>query len=216
LLCPRIPGDGTANGRNILDAANINGQWGRADYDVNKRLALDAVWEVPVPFQSGILKNTLGGWRLSTIAILQSGLPFSVYSSASYPSGDYNADGFNYDPPNTPTFGNYLSASRGAFISGIFKTADFSLPASGTPGSLGRNTFDGPGLANINLNAVKNTHIPWFLAEGATLQLRGEIFNLFNRVNLVNPVSDLSNSLFGRSTGQNLPRTVTFGVRIQF
>lgn len=139
-----------------------------------------------------------------------------MVTTAPYPRGDFNADGFAYDPPNTPAFGNYVSASRGAFISGLFKASDFPLPPSGTAGNLGRNTFDGPGLANINLNAVKNTHIPWFVREGATLQLRGEIFNLFNRVNLVTPVSDLANSLFGRSTGQNLPRTVTFGARIQF
>jgi len=35
------------------------------------------------------------------------------------------------------------------------------------------------------LNAVKSDHIPWFYGnEGATVELRGEIFNLFNRVNL--------------------------------
>ncbi len=31
---------------------------------------------------------------------------------------------------------------------------------------------------------VKTARIPWFVKEGATLQLRGEIFNMLNRVNL--------------------------------
>ncbi|MDQ6707093.1 MAG: hypothetical protein M3Z85_14100, partial [Acidobacteriota bacterium] len=53
--------NGVPNGRNIVDVANINGQWGRADYDVNKRLAIDGVWELPVPFRAVLLKNTLGG-----------------------------------------------------------------------------------------------------------------------------------------------------------
>ena len=39
--------NGVGGGRNIVDVNNINGQWGRADYDVKKRLALDAVWETP-------------------------------------------------------------------------------------------------------------------------------------------------------------------------
>ena len=209
--------NGVGGGRNIVDVSNINGQWGRADYDVNKRLALDAVWEVPSPFRSKFLKNTLGNWRLSTIAILQSGLPFSVYTSASYPSGDYNADGYNYDQPNTPAFGNTLSTSRSDFLRGIFKASDFPAPPRGQKGDLGRNTFEGPGLANVNINAIKAVHIQWFTGqEGATLELRGEIFNLLNRVNLTAPSSDLSSGLFGKSTGQRQPRALQLGLRIAF
>ena len=209
--------NGVGGGRNIVDVTNINGQWGRADYDVNKRLALDAVWEVPTPFHSGFFKNTLGNWRLSTIAILQSGLPFSVYTGASYPSGDYNADGFNYDQPNTPAFGNSISTSRSDFLVGLFKASDFPVPARGQKGNLGRNTFEGPGLANVNINAIKAVHIPWFTGhEGATLEMRGEIFNLLNRVNLTAPSSDLSSGLFGRSTGQRQPRALQLGLRIAF
>jgi hypothetical protein len=208
--------NGVGGGRNVYDAAHPELQHARSDFNVAKRLTLDAVYQAPSPFQNGIGKAIFGGWELATIAIFQSGLPFSVITTAPYPRGDFNGDGFNYDAPNTPGFGNYVSTSRGDFINGLFKAGDFPLPPAGTQGNLGRNTFDGPGLANVNLNAVKNTKIPWFTREGAMLQLRGEIFNLFNRVNLTNPVSDLSNSLFGKSTGQNLPRTVTFGVRIQF
>lgn len=58
--------------------------------------------------------------------------------------------------------------------------------------------------------------VPWFVKEGATAQLRCEVFNLFNRVNFTNVVSDLPNSLFGKSTAQSLPRSVTLGVRVQF
>ncbi len=86
--------NGVPNGRNILDIANLQRQFGRADYDINRRLAVDAVWELPNPFQAAILKNTLGGWKLSTIAIVQSGSPYTVFTSASYASGgDFNGDG---------------------------------------------------------------------------------------------------------------------------
>ncbi len=209
--------NGVPNGRNILDVANINGQFGRADYDVKRRVTLDAVYELPTPFQNAILKSALGGWRVSGIAIFQTGLPFSVYTSAAYPSGDYNADGFNYDYPNTPAFGNTISTSRSDFVRGVFKAGDFPIPAKGQEGNLGRNTFEGPGLANVNLNAIKSARIPWFYGkEGATIELRGEIFNLFNRVNLTQPSGDLASGLFGRSTGQRQPRFVQFGVRIAF
>jgi hypothetical protein len=69
----------------------------------------------------------------------------------------------------------------------------------------------------VNLNAIKAVHIPWFTGkEGATLEIRGEIFNLFNRVNLNQPAADLSSGLFGRSTSQKLPRAVQLGLRIAF
>ena len=69
----------------------------------------------------------------------------------------------------------------------------------------------------MNANAIKAVHIPWFIgSEGATFELRGEIANLFNRVNLSAPSSDLSSSLFGKSTGQGRPRTIQLGLRIAF
>jgi hypothetical protein len=138
-----------------------------------------------------------------------------VYTSASYPSGDFNADGYDYDVPNTPSFGNSLSTSRSDFLKGVFAASAFPIPTLGTEGNLGRNTYNGPGLANTNLAAERFFKLP-FLGEGAGLQVRGEILNLFNRVNLVNPVSDLSNGEFGRSTDQNLPRNIQVLGRIRF
>src|SRR5262249_36483416 len=129
---------------------------------------------------------------------------------------DYNADGTNYDVPNTPSFGNHLATSRGDYIRGLFTASQFPVPARGVEGSLGRNTFDGPGLATVNLSVIKGTRVKWFMAEGANLEIRGEIFNLFNRVNLSLPVADMSNGLFGKSTGQSQPRQAQFGIRIAF
>ena len=46
--------------------------------------------------------------------------------------------------------------------------------------------------------------------------MRGEIFNLFNRVNLSNPNSDLNGSQFGFSTGQSTPRQIQLVAHIRF
>ncbi len=208
--------NGVGGGQNVYDAANPQAQHARSDFNVSRRLTVDAVYAIPSPFHGAIPKAALSGWELSVIGILQSGLPFSVVTTAPYPRGDFNADGQNFDAPNTPAFGNSKSTSRGDFQQGLFPVSAFPLPSPGQQGNLGRNTFNGPGLMNFNMNLVKNTRIPWFVKEGATFQLRGEVFNLWNRVNLLNPVGDLSSSLFGRSTSQNLPRSVTVGARIQF
>ena len=208
--------NGVAGGQNVRDASDFRSQHAVSDFNVSRRLTLDSVYEIPSLVKNGLGSHILGGWNLAGIAIFQTGLPFSVFTTAPYPRGDFNADGFNYDSPNTPTFGNHLSTSRGDYITGLFPASAFPTPSQGQQGNLGRNTFNGPGLANVNLNIMKTARMPWFVRDGATIQFRGEIFNLFNRVNLGIPVSDLSNPLFGRSTTQSLPRSVTFGIRLQY
>jgi hypothetical protein len=54
------------------------------------------------------------------------------------------------------------------------------------------------------------------LGEAGRLEIRGEMINLFNRVNLIRPVSDLNNTLFGFSTGQDSPRDVQVSAHIRF
>ncbi|PYV25486.1 MAG: hypothetical protein DMG27_09690 [Acidobacteria bacterium] len=215
--------NGTTNGEAILNPLDVAAQHGLSDYDVGRRFTLDSVVNIPVPWREGMAARVLGGWHFSTIATLQSGQPFTVFSSAPYNvvngvnvGGDFNADGYDYDTPDTPSFGNKKSASRSDFITGAFPASAFPVPAPGHQGNLGRNTFQGPGLANANVEFSKASRIPWFTSEGASLEIRADIFNLFNRVNLTNPVSDLASSLFGRSTSQILPRAAQFGIHISY
>ena len=223
--------NGVANGETVIDPQNLSGQHGLSDFDASKRFAFDSVVEIPTPFKSGIQKAILGGWRMSNILLLQSGLPFTVYTSAPFSpifdangnvigenpgGGDYNADGYDYDVPNAPSFGNNKSTNRRSFITGFAPASAFPMPALGHEGNLGRNTFIGPGMANINSEFTKVMHIPWFTREGASLEFRADIFNLFNRVNLITPISDLSSELFGQSTDQNFARSAQFGIHISF
>jgi hypothetical protein len=167
-------------------------------------------------FKSGIGHLITSGWTLSPIIILQSGQPFTVYTSAQYSSGgDYNGDGFDYDTPDVPSFGNHLKTKRSDFLKGLFTASEFPVPAKGTEGNLGRNTYDGPGFANVNLAAQRSFNLP-LLGEAGKLEIRGEMINLFNRVNLIEPVSDMNNTLFGYSTGQDSPRDVQVSAHIRF
>jgi hypothetical protein len=227
-------GTGAANSGNIVNALNPNSQHGRADFSVGKRLSLDSTFMVPELWGGrGLKSKLLSGWRLEEVGILQGGLPYPVYCSAPFvpvyqtpgdsstpivgnAGCDYNADGFDYDFPNTPAFGNHKSGNRSAFLTGIFTASQFPAPPLGQEGNLGRNTFNGPGLANFNTEFAKATRVPWFTHEGASLEFRADIFNLFNRVNLGLPVSDLASSQFGYSTSQQMPRTVQFGLYIRY
>jgi hypothetical protein len=103
----------------------------------------------------------------------------------------------------------------------------------GQNGTLGRNTFVGPGYANVDLSAFKNTKIPWFWGgEGATFQFRADFFNLFNRTNLQNPNNVLpapvldpshpgnyvfpNGTNFGQATSSFPARNIQFGLKIIF
>jgi hypothetical protein len=203
-----------AGAENVIDAYNPARNYGRSDYDARHRISVDAVWNIP-GLKGEIQHLITSGWMLSPVVVLQSGQPFTVYTTAAFPSGDFNSDGYNYDVPNTPSFGNTKSTSRSDFLKGVFPASAFSHPATGTEGNLGRNTYNGPGLANTNLAAQRKFKLP-FLGEQGSFEVRGEILNLFNRVNLTTPSGNLASGVFGKSTNQNLPRQIQVVGRIRF
>jgi hypothetical protein len=216
----------------VADLADLRRQRGPADFDARQKLAVSLIWQLPRPASSAPLFNkVLDGWEVANITILQSGLPFSVICSRPFApvrdasgvlagnSGcDYNADGFNYDFPNTPTFGNSKTGlSRSDYIRGVFSRADFPAPPLGRQGDLGRNSFRGPGYAGTDFSVLKSTPIPWVLGpEGAKLQFRAEVFNLFNRVNLGPVNGDIASAQFGRASSTLPARNIQFGLRLEF
>lgn len=227
-----IGGGGNESNVNLADIYNIRKERGLSVFDIRNRIAGAAVWALPRPqFGSSYLNWFASGWQLSGITILQSGSPYSVTCATPFEpiynasgaivgnSGcDYNADGANYDYPMTPSWGNSRSGSRSRYITGLFTQADFPAPPLGQEGNLGRDTFIGPGFANTDFSVMKTSKIPWFIGkEGATLEIRGEIFNVFNRVNLGQVDGGMSDgSLFGTSNSTFGSRDIQFGLRIRF
>jgi hypothetical protein len=219
--------NGTANGEAIFNPLDVGSQHGLSDFDVSKRFTLDSIVNLPSPIKSGFGEKVLGGWRMSNIVVLQSGLPFTVYSSAAFNpvfgpggnviglkpgSGDFNADGYGYDVPNAPPSGSIHTGSRSNFITGFASASAFPQPALGSEGNLGRNSLIGPGLANVNTEFAKT----FKFRERFSLEVRADLFNLFNRVNLTQVVSDLSSGQFGQATAQSIPRSAQFGLNLAF
>jgi hypothetical protein len=199
---------------NVFDAWNYKAQRGLSEIDVPQKLAFNFVFQLPQPSSSNRLVNGfLGGWEASSLGVLQKGQPYGVYTTAT----DYNGDGTYYDRPDTPSWGNSKSGlSRSDYIRGVFSAADFPVPPPGQEGNLGRNTFRGPGFAQVDFSLIKNNHIPWFVREGGTLQVRAEFYNLFNRVNLSGWDTNLADGTFGKATGSYQARALQVGLRIQF
>ena len=93
-----------------------------------------------------------------------------------------------------------------------FNTSAFSFPAPGTFGNAGRNILERPGYQNVNASLVKNTA----LGERLSLQLRAEVFNLFNHPNFNLPDNFIGSPTFGRITSPRDPRHVQFGAKLLF
>jgi hypothetical protein len=230
--------NGNGGAENIFDAQHVSAQYGRANFDSRQRFSGDLAWDVR-GVGNGFAHTVTSGWTLAPVIILQSGQPFTVMNSAAFDpiwnysscanvfttgclvvgnsGGDYNADGYGYDVPNTPKFGNHLSGvSRSRFYNGVFASPSvFPAPVFGHEGNLGKNTYDGPGFAVVNMT-VQRTFKVARLGEAGSFEIRGEFFNLFNRVNLTIPNSDMNGSYFGQSTGQSTPRQIQILANIRF
>ncbi|MBV9083760.1 MAG: TonB-dependent receptor [Acidobacteriaceae bacterium] len=199
---------------NFMDANNHRIDRSVASFDVQQQLSLVGIWRLPF-FRSSKswAGRAIGGWQLSGTTILQTGMPINITNGAAYPTGDYNADGSGLDRPNAPAASVQRSGwSRSDYLTGIFTAAEFPAPVRGTDGNLGRNVFRGPGFAETDLSLAKIFRV----TEKLSLQVRMDAFNAFNRVNLNNPVTDLSNTVFGHSTAADSPRVFQGKVRIEF
>ena len=105
-----------------------------------------------------------------------------------------------------------------------FNPAASAAPAAGTFGNLARSALYGPGFRSVDLSVFKTTK----LSGSASVQLRLEVFNLFNTINWANPGASLSSSTsFGIITntrnannapgiGAGEPRNVPLAAKIIF
>jgi hypothetical protein len=54
------------------------------------------------------------------------------------------------------------------------------------------------------------------LGEGAKIELRGNAYNLFNKLNLTNPDTNIGDPTFGRATGVLGSRTIEVEAHFKF
>jgi hypothetical protein len=129
---------------------------GRSDFDQPHSFRGRVSYETPsLASARRWVRALAGGWSVSTIGLLKSGTPFSVFSGSDAP-GFGNADGTPWDRPmlvnlaalgrtigNPDTSRQLLPASAFAFIT----------PGM-TAGNLGRNVFRKGAIRNVNASVV--------------------------------------------------------------
>ncbi len=198
----------------ILDRNNPSRDWGPSALNIANQASISGTYDLPFGRHlTGTTARLLAGWQMNAIASLLSGFPFTPQVGSNR-SGD--GDTRNPDRPSlNPNFtGPVVLGSPNQW----FNPNAFVLPAAGTYGSLGRGTYTGPGLADLDLSFFKTTPI----GERARLQLRGEFFNILNHPNFGPPNAtvfsgtSISGSAGLITTTTTTSRQIQFGLKLVF
>ena len=151
----------------------------------------------------GILGND---WTLSTIVTLQSGQPIAITQAT-----NRNAfAGFGVQRPNLVGDPTLPADQRNK--DHWFNTAAFSDAPMFTLGSASRNPVRGPAYRNVDLAFMRRVPVH----ASTSLEVRAEIFNLLNTVNLGAPAATVGNANFGTIVTALDPRVVQLAVKVLF
>ena len=154
-----------------FDATNPKLDYGSGDFDTRNNFTAFLTYDVPGSKHGP--KLLTNGWQISTLMTFHNGQPFNFDAGTQRPGLDLL---FNPFQGVSHSFSKNLGGSPGEQW---VNPAAFAVPVSG-PGNLGRNAFYGPGFGDVDLSVIKN--IP--VTERMKVQLRAEMFNIFNRINL--------------------------------
>jgi TonB dependent receptor len=191
-------GSEPVGGAAVLNVYDLEAERGLSVYDTPHNLVASAVYDLPFGrerrFASqlpAIADALLGGWTVSAIARWQSGVPIMIGRPAVRDDRDASLD----DPT----------------IERWFDTSVFSPAQPFTFGNVGRTLSDvrADGVKNVDMTVSKNVAVARY-----RLQLRADVFNLFNRTQFGAPNGSVTNAAFGTVTTQaNSPREIQLGVK---
>ncbi len=197
---------------------NIHGDYGRATLDRRHVFTANYVYEVPFfSKRHDLAGNVLGGWQVSGIVTLQSGLGFT-------PTTNFDAAGLGNVPAlvagNRPNVlcdpnANAPHTFEQWFTVACFQPNPSAAPVANVVGNAGRAVINGPPTKRVDFSLFKNFHI----GETARLQLRAEAFNIFNHTNFraINSLAIQNlGSTFGVIGTVRDPRTLQFGAKLSF
>jgi outer membrane receptor protein involved in Fe transport len=229
----------TGTGTNMQIATYQNPDtwnWGLSSYDQTHVAVINYTWDLPqasARWNNAFARAVLDNWQLSGLTTLASGTPvyvtFTTVDGADITGGG-DVTRFNGGPNAvTPTAGsgvpnlvgdpNLPSSQRS--LTQWFNTAAFARPAKGDPGNSPKDVIRGPGVTNSDVTLFKN--IP-FGASGRKVQLRWEIYNVFNQVQFAtvdstarfDAAGNQVNTRFGQVITTRAPRVMQIALRLVF
>ena len=206
------------------DSYNYGLDYGPASFSRNQIFTANYVYDLPFyKGQQGLVGHLAGGWELSGITVLESGVPLTItqccdpFSSNDFKGGAAQGlfpDGIGIDPSVVsprPDIVAGQSVTGPKTAQEWFNTAAWTT-AIGHFGNSGRGVVYGPGFNNWDLAAIKNTRI----SERISTQFRAEFFNAFNHTSFLGVSTSQTSSLFGQVTSVHDPRIIQLGLKLYF
>jgi hypothetical protein len=172
--------DFTAGAAFPQDSTNLKAEHGPSTFDTRHRFTMALNYRLPG--FAGSHKRVGEGWDLNTIITAQSGRPIPIITSDDTSGRFY----FNQRPNVVPGVSPILEHWKPD--TGYLNATAFAQPDFGTFGNLGRDSIYGPGYWNVDFSVSKETR----LTDNVNLQLRAEIFNLFNHPNFALPSGSIN------------------------
>jgi hypothetical protein len=210
--------------------------WAPMLTDVRFNYRFNLVYRLPDAFKAGSIAGALlNTWQIATIAQATSGQPFTPglmtnRSRSGVLGGQAGIDRPDLVPGVRPAdvtkgvsrgCGNIKAGTPVGTADLWFDPCAFTIPQLGTLGNAPRNGFRLPGYSRVDLSLMKM--IP--LGGSARTELRVDVFNVFNRVNLGIPdrtvygaLADVENPLVtaGTITTADAARQLQLSVRVSF
>ena len=189
---------------------NWTSNYGNSNFDVRQRLSASYIYELPFGrnkalfSQPGVGRLVLGGWQLSGVVAVQSGLPITPILS--------------FDPTNTGTTARPNVVGTPLYPSNQgptdwFNSAAFAAPSAYTYGNAGRNIILGPGLHNSDIGLQRTATIK----ERYQIQFTAQAFNMFNTPQFGLPKNTVGIATTGVITTVATPeRQFQFGLHLVF
>ncbi|MGH9386427.1 MAG: carboxypeptidase regulatory-like domain-containing protein [Vicinamibacterales bacterium] len=197
-----------------LDAARPELEWSVGRFDQTHSIKISSVVELPFGegrrwLKTGIANHIVGGWRLAVIQAYSSGFPIGVTTNA--PLNIFNG----VNRPNVtgaewrgPIAGDEFNPLVDRFLN----RAAFVQPV-GALGNAPRINPDVRRFWNLSENVSLAKSIT--ATRKVDLDVRVEVFNIFNRIVWGGPNTDFSSNNFGLITSQdNSPRRMQIGLKL--
>ena len=209
----------------IINTWNPAGNYASSDFDTRHLLTVDAVYDLPVGRGKMLLGDAnrwteaaVGGWQLSGLSRVTSGLPFSLIDPCW--TTDYQISSFAVTTGNVRVRKHYDASGNAQYFdnpTAINNGAAYGNPVRVSyPGETGqRNNFRGDGFLDIDSGLSKT----WALPHEGSAKFAWEVYNVTNTVRF-DPAS-ITNQLTNGSLGiassfLTTPRRMQFSLRIDF
>jgi hypothetical protein len=181
-----------------LDSFNLKQEYGNSDFDTRHNFT--TYWSYEIPGSSHGPRILTHGWQVSGLITLHGGQPFNFGAGTQRAGQNLIGDPFaGVSHTFSAAKGGEQWVNPAAFCQPIAAGgSDAACLPNIAAGTLSRNKFFGPGFADVDLSVFKN--IP--IRERLKVQLRAEMFNLLNRINLATGAGSVgSNGFVGDTIG---------------